>query len=208
MFNKLDKFGNFVLKIFIFTGRMLLLNVMFILYTLIGGIILGIFPSLGALFATMRKIVDKTSNLSTWRYFNKYYFSNFWRLNGLGYIYIIPIGVLIPILLLTVNSPSIVVNAIYIITLLILSFYLLSFPHFFTLYVHFDMPFKEYLYKPYFLTLLSVKQNIFLVIGYVTSALFFYYFPVFLYFIAWTVPVYWTMLILYRHYITLESNVR
>lgn len=123
--------------------RLAYLNILWILYSLIGLGIFGIGPATISLFAVVRKINRDGTDISIWKEFNYTYRSNFLRANGLMLV-LIPIYVfiymnyaIIRILPASFLMDNIVFPAVVILSILIfvLTCYL------FAVFVHFELSF-------------------------------------------------------------------
>lgn len=79
---------NKVNYIFEWLFRLVYINVLWILFTLAGGIIFGIFPATVAMFSVMRKWMNKEEEPHTFRMFLKYFKREFLKSNLLGMILI------------------------------------------------------------------------------------------------------------------------
>lgn len=84
---ELDGFAGGLYKLSHWITRLFYLNVLWILSILLGGIVLGVFPSLVAILAISRKWIEgKEVNLS--RLFWKAYFEDFLKANVIGWLFI------------------------------------------------------------------------------------------------------------------------
>lgn len=66
--------------------KLALLNLLWILFSLIGGVMFGIFPSTLAMFAVIRKWLQGDTQVSIRKSFWHYYKADFWKGNVLGAI--------------------------------------------------------------------------------------------------------------------------
>ena len=72
--------------------KLALLNLLWLLFSLVGGILLGIFPSTLAMFAVIRQWLQGDTQLSIRKSFWRYYKADFWKGNALGAFLSILIG--------------------------------------------------------------------------------------------------------------------
>ena len=72
--------------------KLALLNLFWLLFSLVGGILLGVFPSTLAMFAVIRQWLQGDTQLSIRKSFWRYYKADFWKGNGLGACLSILIG--------------------------------------------------------------------------------------------------------------------
>lgn len=207
MFSSVDTLGKIIVSIFSFVVNAFVLNVLFVVYILIGGILLGFFPALSTLFITVRFLFkNKEKKESIIRFYNKSYFSSFWETNKIGYMYLLPGVLLVFAVIYFAPYEHIIIKIVYFITLFIFSIYLLVFPHLFMMYSHFELSFKQYLKEPLMVFFISLRENIMLVLGYIVIMLISYNYPIFIPLLFPSSFVFLTVFILLNHYDKLHEN--
>lgn len=78
MFDAFYRFTEWIL-------RLALLNILWVLFTLAGGVILGLMPATAAMFSVARKWISDDADIHVYQTFVKEYKSDFWRVNLFGY---------------------------------------------------------------------------------------------------------------------------
>lgn len=125
--------------------RLAYLNILWILFTLIGLGILGIGPATISLFAVVRKMRRDGIDNSIWKEFNHTYRSHFWRANGLMLV-LIPIYIFIYMdyAVIRMFQENYLIDNIVFPALVILSILILVLTcYLFAVYVHFELSFWE-----------------------------------------------------------------
>lgn len=145
--------------------RIALLNVLWIVFTILGLVLLGLFPATAATFAISRKWVNGETDIPVVKTFWKYYKKEFVTSNLLGYILSIVAYILyLDFVFLTV-SPS---NAVYLLTIpfvLIAFIFTLTVLYAFPVFVYYDMKLFQVLKSSFFIMLLHPLQTLTMVIG-------------------------------------------
>lgn len=150
-------------SIFEWITRFAYINVLWIFFTLAGGIILGLFPATIAMFSLIRQWLKGHSDMPVFTSFWNYYKSEFWKSNRLGlfiYIFLLIFGFNILFLeanigeLLTWTSAPLLAGML-LFTLIV--FYL------FPAYAHYDLSIFQ-LFKNALLTMLVSPLHTFSII--------------------------------------------
>lgn len=126
-------------KISKWVTNILLLNLLWHVFVVLGLGIFGFFPSTGAVFAIVRKwVYEGKSDFNLFKVFKEYYFKDFFKLNRIAFLYYI--GILIVLVLgYFLDISKYLFTIIFFIILLIGIPLLASFLYFFPVYVHFDL---------------------------------------------------------------------
>lgn len=145
--------------------RIALLNVLWIVFTLLGLGFLGLFPATAATFTIARKWVNGETDIPVVRTFWNSYKKDFVQSNLLGYLLSIVGYILyLDFVFLTV-SPS---NAVYLLTIpfvLIAFIFLLTALYVFPVFVYYDMKLFQVLKSAFFIMLLHPLQTLIMLIG-------------------------------------------
>ncbi|MDQ0255862.1 putative membrane protein YesL [Evansella vedderi] len=190
MFNHI---GSFFTESSYWIWRMMQLNWLWLSHILLGGVVLGVFPATAAMFAMTRKWLRGELDQPLFRDYHHYYRQNFWKVNGLGWIYF-AIGAFLAFDLHLVSQMNGVIALVSSLLLVVMSLvYLFSFFYLFSYYVHFNQTFKHYLIQPFILTLLSFKQNLLIAIGLGLVGYLIYNIPGLIPFTLGVMPSYWVM---------------
>lgn len=78
-----------LMKVMKWIERMFHVQFLWILYSLRGLVVAGLFPATAAMFATMRRLIRIPGGFGLNDYFKKEYKANFKKANGLGYLLVI-----------------------------------------------------------------------------------------------------------------------
>ncbi|SFM08685.1 Uncharacterized membrane protein YesL [Gracilibacillus orientalis] len=127
------RFGNWILKL-------LILNILWFMFTLLGLVIFGLFPATVALFAVIRKLVmQKDDDVPIFQLFWSTYKSDFVKSNCLGIVVLI-IGTILfaDIYILKQLDPGIMNQFLLIIVFLLIVVYMALFTYIFPVFVHYD----------------------------------------------------------------------
>ncbi len=195
-----DRFGTFLVETSDWIMRLIKTNFAWWIHILMGGILLGFFPATLALFATVRRWTRGDLDFPLWSSFHQCYRKHFWNVNALGMIYLL-VGIFLFIDILLANKiPGVLAVIVYFFLSFVFLIYLLSFTYFFSVYVHFQLPFKEYLKQPFIIMLISFKQNVLILIGIAMIGYFIYQMPGLIPFLSGVLPAYWIMNILIKQF--------
>src|SRR5690625_661752 len=139
--------------------RVALLNVLWIVFTLLGAVILGSFPATAATFTITRKWVSGETDIPVVKTFWECYKKDFVQSNLLGYILSVIAYVLyLDFVFLTV-SPS---KAVYFLTIpfiLIAFIFALAVLYVFPIFVYFDMKLFQVLRSAFVIMILDRKST-------------------------------------------------
>ncbi|GAA0376228.1 YesL family protein [Bacillus horti] len=156
--------------------RLSILQLLWFVFTLLGGIVLGIFPATAALFASLRKLQNGESIhlLST---FVKAYRAEFWKSQQLGYLYLCT-GLFIYIdllLLISYQHPVAMIGIVLFTSLFIL--FLSASMYVFPIYAHFRMTLGTMIKLSFFLAVTQPLLTLGMALG-----------TVLIYCILWFIP--------------------
>jgi uncharacterized membrane protein YesL len=127
------KLGNWAFKLFY-------LNILWMLFTLMGFVILGVFPATTALFAVIRKLIMEDEDTHIFSLFYSTYKKDFARSNLLGAIIsLVGVILIIDIYILMQLEASILNQTISIILFLVFTLYVITTIYIFPIFVHFDL---------------------------------------------------------------------
>lgn len=176
--------------IFEWTVRLAYLNILWILFSLIGLGIFGVGPATISLFAIVRKIHRDGTDISIWKEFNHTYRSNFWRANGLMLV-LIPIYIFIYMdytlirmfpenfLIDNIVFPAVVILSILI---LVLTCYL------FAVFVHYELSFWGNFKYAVLISIVFPLHTIMMVLGLFIFSIMVFLFPALSIFYLISVP--------------------
>ncbi|MEH7495700.1 YesL family protein [Neobacillus niacini] len=126
------RFGDWVLKL-------LILNILWVVLTLLGLIIFGFFPATVALFAVIRKLVMQDEDVSIFQLFWRTYKLEFVKSNFLGMI-VLSIGAIlfVDLYILRQLDPSMLNQMLILIVFVLIVVYMALLIYIFPLFVHYD----------------------------------------------------------------------
>ncbi|WP_096438704.1 YesL family protein [Alteribacter populi] len=201
-----DRIGGFFTECSNWIWRMMLLNWIWFLHVLFGGVVLGIFPATVSLFATTREWLNGGIDKPIWKNYHAYYKRNFWKTNGLGWIYLLVGGFLILDLYLVSQIQGMVALLSTLAIILLLIVYLFSFLYFFSYYVHFEQSFTGYLLQPFIITFISYKQNFLIGFGLFVVGYLIFQLPGLIPFALGVMPAYWIMKVSLNRYKQMQEK--
>ncbi|WP_332696002.1 YesL family protein [Halalkalibacter lacteus] len=146
--------------------NLVLLNILWFLFSLSGLFILGIFPATAALFAVLRQLIMEDEDLPVLKLFWNKFKSEFMMSNLIGYLILI-FGLILyvdlrvlqqldnNILQLVLASITVVIGIVYLLTLL----------YIFPLFVHFNLKFLQYPKHAFILAVAKPFQTIMMLGG-------------------------------------------
>lgn len=171
-------FGGWYLRLGEWALNLFLLNLLWIIFSMLGLFIVGIFPATVALFAVMRKLTMESKEVPVFKLFWTTYKREFVKANIIGYAWSL-IGFVLYIDLRVLNQlDSSLLNQLFTFGLyMIIAAYLVTLLYLFPIFVHFNLKKREYFKYAIILTIGRPIQSIMLIIG-LTVGLF----------ILWRVP--------------------
>ncbi|WP_167578658.1 YesL family protein [Jeotgalibacillus proteolyticus] len=197
MFNRL---GSFFTEASLWIWKIMQLNLIWLAHILLGGVILGLFPATVSMFATTRKWLTGGLDSPILKDYHRYYRENFWKANGLGWIYVSLGAFLLFDLHLVTQITGMIALVSTMLLLFLLLIYVFSFLYLFPYYVHFSQSFKQYLIQPFIITVISFKQNILVAIGLIMVGSLIYQMPGLIPFVPGVMPAYWVMKVSMNRY--------
>ena len=173
----LRDFGSSLYMMLEWVTRFAYLHLLWVLFTLAGAVILGIYPSTTAAFAIMRKWLHGESDLPVFKKFWTYYRNEFWKSNHLGlYITIILFVILVDLFYITsmVESSFSWISVPLLAGMLFFSFLLL---YIFPVFVQFDQSVLMTIRTAFLLMLISPIQIFVLMICLLAITVIAWFFP-------------------------------
>jgi uncharacterized membrane protein YesL len=195
-----DRVGDFFVECSQWIWRMMLLNWIWLLHVVMGGVILGVIPATVALFSVTRRWLKGNLEQPIWPAFHRTFKTHFFRVNALGWVYLLVGGVLAFNLYLVSQLQGMVALLCTVAILIGFIIYLFSFLYFFPYYVHFEQTFIGYLIQPFIVALISFKQNLIIAIGLFVLGYLLYQLPGLIPFAVGVLPAYWTMKVSMNRY--------
>ncbi len=177
--------------LFEWVARMAYVNVLWILFSILGAGVLGVGPATLSAFTVIRKRLREGEGFSTWQVFAKTYRDEFWKGNKLTlllfpiYLFIYIDFSIIQTLPYHVFIDYIVFPALLLLSVLvvILSSYL------FAVHAHFDLPFWKYITYAVLAAGISPLSVVLIIFGLALISLLSFLFPATLLFFGVSIPV-------------------
>ncbi|WP_138417895.1 YesL family protein [Aquibacillus sediminis] len=142
---------NFVYQVTLWIARLFYLNVLWVLFTILGLVLLGFFPASAATFSLIRLWIQGRSTPIFQKFWSEYK-QSFLRANGLGWplvpIYLFAV-VLLRWSLVNDSSFSLIVMLLVTISIMIASFYTI---YLFPVFTHYNVGVKDILKYTFFIT--------------------------------------------------------
>lgn len=143
--------------------RFAYINILWIFFSLVGGILLGLFPATIAMFSLIRQWLQGNSDLPVFKSFWQYYKSEFFKSNRLGVIiYMVSLIFIFNIFFLQANIGELLTWTYTPLLAGFLLFIILLF-YIFPTYVHFDLKVSQ-IFKNAFLMMLVSPMHTFLIL--------------------------------------------
>lgn len=150
-------------KFFDWVARLALLNVLWLVFTVLGIGVFGLFPSLAATFTVTRKWVSGETDIPVVKTFWRSYKKEFIKSNGLGYIMAL-IGYILYLdfVFLTVSESTTILTIPFILITII---FLLTLLYVFPVFVYYDMKIIQVIKNSFFIMVLNPLPTFIMLLG-------------------------------------------
>ena len=155
--------GNFY-RISVFISRLAYINVLWIMFTLLGLVLFGLMPATVAMFAVIRKWINGTEDFPMFKTFWQNYKSEFVKSNIFGLFFAF-LGYILYVNFLIVADQVLWMTVVRYILLVICILYIITVLMFFPVYVHFKLKGAEYLKTALFLGMAYPQYTIVMILG-------------------------------------------
>ena len=159
------KFGDILLNFCEWIWRFMILNFLWVVFVIEGGVVLGIMPSTVATFYILRKWVQGNFDMPIFKTFKSVYKKEFVNSNKCGFVFFVLFAFLAFDLAILYKMEALYSTVLYLIVMTVLFFVSISFMFFFPLYVHFEQSNKEYIKNSFIISLSSPFQTLLILIG-------------------------------------------
>ena len=159
------KFGDILLNFCEWIWRFMILNFLWVVFVIAGGVVLGIMPSTVATFYILRKWVQGNFDMPIFKTFKSVYKKEFVNSNKCGFVFFVLFAFLAFDLAILYKMEALYSTVLYLIVMTVLFFVSISFMFFFPLYVHFEQSNKEYIKNSFIISLSSPFQTLLILIG-------------------------------------------
>lgn len=150
-------------KFFDWVARLALLNVLWLVFTVLGIGVFGLFPSFAATFTVTRKWVSGETDIPVVKTFWHSYKKEFIKSNGLGYIMAL-IGYILYLdfVFLTVSESTTILTIPFILITII---FLLTLLYVFPVFVYYDMKIIQVIKNSFFIMVLNPLPTFIMLLG-------------------------------------------
>ncbi|BCA86298.1 hypothetical protein EsVE80_18210 [Enterococcus saigonensis] len=182
------------------------LNGLWLLFTLLGGVIFGVIPATIALYACMRQQIRYESENHLFQMFKKYYVENFRRSLLFSAVFI-AIGLFFfgeTVVLANVGNGNLLLEIAIKVTRLLM---LLGVAMFFPIFAHFDVTGVKTILQPVLFLLICPLEVIYMVLIFIVVSLLFAISPLLIIFIGVSLPAYGMSHVMLKKFERLEKNI-
>lgn len=153
------------------------INLLWIMFTVSGLILLGFMPATAALFTVVRKWFMKETEVPIWKTFFSVYKSEFIKSNSFGLVFVMAGIMLYVDYYFILNLDGIIRIVATSILLLISCLYLITVLFFFPVYVHYELKFFDYFKYSFFLGVLNIHILMLAILGLAADMFLLFYIP-------------------------------
>ncbi|MFB4162475.1 YesL family protein [Alteribacillus sp. JSM 102045] len=141
------------------------LNVLWIIFTILGGVVLGAAPSTSAMFAVIRRLFLSKEKVPITRIYLTYYRKDFFKVNGLFYCFVLIGAILIADIYFLIDIDK-QIAVVFLFLLLMLSvIYVIAVMMFFPVFSHYDVRFLTYIKHSIFIGIMRPLHILIMAIG-------------------------------------------
>jgi len=182
------------------------LNGLWLLFTLLGGVVFGIIPATIALYACIRQQIRNESETHLFQMFKKYYVETF-RRSMLFSVVFAAIALFFfgeTVILVNVGTGNLLLEIAIKVTRLLI---ILGVAMFFPIFVHFDVKGIKTVVQPLLFLLICPLEVLYMGLIFVLVSLLFAISPLLILFIGIALPAYGMSLIMMKKFTRLEKNI-
>ncbi|MGL4913617.1 MAG: YesL family protein [Romboutsia sp.] len=200
------KFGDILLNFCQWVFRFIILNFLWVIFMVLGGVVLGIMPSTVAMFHVLRKWIQGEMDINIFKTFKDVYKREFITSNKCGLIFLLIFAFLALDLNILYQIQAIYSTILYVIVMAVLFFVSMSFLYFFPTYVQYKLSVKDYIKNSFILCLSSPFETILILVGFGILYYIVKINPGLIIFFSTVVPSYWVMHVLYKKFLKLQKS--
>lgn len=184
--------------------KLVYLNLLWLLFTLLGGIVFGVMPATVSLFAVLRQgLMGESDSLKVGASFFGYYRKEFLKTNLCGVLLVSFGSFLYLNYQITAKASGYLMIGLHYFSIILLCLFVLLLVFFFPVYVHFQLPTTKLLLQPLLLILFSPIEVCKIIVILVGTYYLFHWIPGLLPLIYMSLPASLIMITLYRRFLTL-----
>lgn len=200
------KSGSLLVNFCDWAYKFLILNFLWVGFTLLGGILFGIMPSTIATFHILRKFVQGDLDIPLFKTYKDVYFKEFKNANICGLFFAGVFLFLAFDLNILFKIEATYSTILYILVMSVLFYVTIAFIYFFPTYVHFELNLKDYIKNSFILSLISPIQTFIVIIAFGALFTLVKFMPGLIPFFFVVVPCYLIMKVLYKRFLILRKR--
>lgn len=184
--------------------RFAYLNLCWILFSLIGGIVLGFFPATITMFSITRQWIKGNSDIPVMKSFWEFYKTDFWKSNRLGLFMIVIVAIIgIDIFYIKIHNA---VDWTYVPLFAFMLIFVLFAFYVFPTFVHYDIKVTHVLKNAFLIMLISPVSTVCIVISLVSIYLIMRIMPALAFIFGGSIYAFITMLFAYHAFAKVEKK--
>ncbi|MGM0139888.1 hypothetical protein IGI65_002366 [Enterococcus sp. DIV0755b] len=182
------------------------LNGLWLLFTLLGGVVFGVVPATIALYACIRQQIRNETENHLYQMFKNYYVENFRRSILFSMVFAVVVAFFLgeTIILTNIGSGNLLLEIAIKVTRLLI---ILSVAMFFPIFVHFDVRGIKTVVQPLIFLLICPFEVIYMGLVFLVVSLLFAVSPFLILFIGISLPAYGMSVIMLKKFARLEKNI-
>lgn len=151
--------SSFIYTILEWITRFAYLNLLWLLFSLAGGIVFGFFPSTTAMFAVSREWLRGNTDKPLFKTFWDYYRADFWKSNRLG-LFVAVIIALLALDIFYIQGSNELLSWTYAPLFAFMLLFILFLFYLFPSFVHYDIKVRSVIKNSFFLMLINPINNV------------------------------------------------
>lgn len=186
-------------------SKVMYLHLLWVLFTLLGLVIFGIFPATAALCSVIHRWYDKDFDTPIFKHFYAVYKTHFLKSNGLGII-LISAGVFLYVDI-KISKQLIQSSYLHVLILIITFLYFITVIYFFSVFIRYELKLFNYFKQSFLIAISSPFETLAIIISLFLLYYLFLYLPILLFFAGSAIiatPVVWFS---YRACIQIERKL-
>lgn len=182
------------------------LNGLWLLFTLLGGVVFGVVPATIALYACIRQQIRNETENHLYQMFKNYYVENFRRSILFSMVFVVVVAFFLgeTIILTNIGSGNLLLEIAIKVTRLLI---ILSVAMFFPIFAHFDVRGIKTVVQPLIFILICPFEVIYMGLVFLVVSLLFAVSPFLILFIGISLPAYGMSVIMLKKFARLEKNI-
>lgn len=198
-----------IYRITVWVMRLAYVNIIWILFSLAGLIIFGLFPATVGLYAVTRQwLLKDIETVPVWKTFWKAYRSEFITANFIGYVFLIFGLIIFTNLNFLQSHTSLIFLVLSFIFWFIFIIYWIMWLFLFPIFVHYELKFLQYFKQTLLIVILRPLEVILSIIGFVSIYFLFLYIPMLFLFFGMSVFAFITMWLAHRAFRKLHLKAK